>query len=275
MNAKEHFEAADLSAAIAAAREEVRKHPADTARRGFLCELLCFAADWERADRQLDALGEQEAEAQLGIAMFRQVLRAAQARQQFFDEGRLPEFVDPACERLNCHMEASIHLREGRPEEAATLLDKAEQLRPKPSGTCNDEPFADFRDLDDLTSSYFEVLTSNGKYYWIPMERVELIEFRAPQRPRDLLWRRAHMIVKDGPDGEVFMPVLYAGSHDDEDQRVRLGRYTDWQGEESEPSCGRGQRMFLVGDRTLSIMELTQLQLSDPVGAPDRGEDTV
>ena len=50
------------------------------------------------------------------------------------------------------------------------------------------------------------MLTSTGKYYWIPMERVEMIEFHDPARPRDLLWRRAHMVVRGGPDGEVFLP---------------------------------------------------------------------
>ena len=80
------------------------------------------------------------------------------------------------------------------------------------TGTCDDQPFDDLRDLDELTASFFEVLTSTGKYFWIPLERVDTVEFRAWERPRDLLWRRAHMVVRGGPDGEVYLPVLYAGS---------------------------------------------------------------
>ena len=106
------------------------------------------------------------------------------------------------------------------------------------------------------------VLTSTGKYYWIPMERVELIEFRPPERPRDLLWRRSHMVVRGGPDGEVFLPGLYFGSHADEDDRVRLGRYTDWRGGDGTPTRGIGQRVFLVGDSDQAILELQNISIA-------------
>src|SRR5689334_9834599 len=68
MNAQEHYRAGHLQEALAAATADVKSHPADTTRRGFLCELLCFAGDWERADRQLDALAQQDPEAMVGIS---------------------------------------------------------------------------------------------------------------------------------------------------------------------------------------------------------------
>jgi type VI secretion system protein ImpE len=105
----------------------------------------------------------------------------------------------------------------------------------------------------------FEVLTSNGKYYWIPVDRVESIEFRPPQRPRDLLWRRARMIVHDGPDGEVYLPALYAGSHAAAEDGLRLGRATDWAGGQGRPVRGSGQRTFLVGDEAKTLMEIQVL----------------
>ena len=89
-----------------------------------------------------------------------------------------------------------------------------------------------------MTASFFEVLTSTGKYFWIPLERVELVEFRPPERPRDLLWRPVHMIVRGGPDGEVYLPVLYAGSAADADDQIRLGRTTEWRGD-----AGAGSRL--------------------------------
>lgn len=256
MDAKEHYEAGRLDDAITAATQEVKRHPADTGRRGFLAELLCFSGQLERADLQLEAMGTQDPQSMVGIAMFRQLIRAEQARQQFYNEGRLPEFLDQPDERLKRHLEASILIREGKQGEAAGLLRRAEEARPQVSGTSGDEAFDDLRDLDDLTASFFEVLTSNGKYYWIPMERAELIEFRPPKRPRDLLWRRAHIVVGGGPDGEVFVPALYAGSHADSDDRVRLGRSTDWRGGDDTPARGIGQRMFLVGNEDRGILTL-------------------
>ena len=51
------------------------------------------------------------------------------------------------------------------------------------------------RDADDLLASCFEVITTTGKYFWIPPERVLLMEFHPAKRPRDLFWRRATMMV--------------------------------------------------------------------------------
>ncbi len=114
------------------------------------------------------------------------------------------------------------------------------------------------RDLDDRTAGFFEVLTSTGKYFWIPTEQVASIEFRPPKRPRDLLWRRAHMIVRDGPDGEVFLPTIYAGAEDAPDS-VRLGRSTDWREGDEGLVEGVGLRMFLIGDEGRTIMDIGTL----------------
>jgi type VI secretion system protein ImpE len=262
MNAQELFKAGELADAVAAATDDVKQHPADSSRRGFLSELLCFAGDFARADAQLDALAHQDPQLSLGISMFRQLIRAEQARQQFYAEGRVPDLLDTPPPHLRHCLEASICIREGRSGEAVALLDEAERIRPVVSGVCNGQVFSNLRDVDDLTAPVFEVLTSNGKYYWIPIERVEVLEFRVPERPRDLLWRRVHMIVRDGPDGEVFLPTLYPGSASDANEQFRLGRMTDWRGGDGSPVCGVGQRMFLVGDEGCSIMEFRELAIA-------------
>jgi type VI secretion system protein ImpE len=261
MNAGELFKAGRLAEAIAAATDEVKRHPTDSSKRGLLAELLCFAGQWERADLHLDALGQQDPQAMMGISMFRQLIRGEQARQQFFTEGRVPEFLDKPSPCLQLHLEASIRIREGNFGEAVTMLEQAEELRPKVHGVWNSERFDDLRDLDDLVAPVFEVVTSTGKYYWIPIERVELIECRAPARPRDLLWRQVHMVVTDGPDGEVFLPTLYAGAHAETDDLARLGRKTDWRGGEGSPVRGVGQRSFLVGQSDHTILEFKELTI--------------
>src|SRR5262249_31933199 len=146
------------------------QHPTDRGIRGFLCELLCFSGDLERADRQLDALLHQDPEVMAGIGLFRQLIRAEQARQQFYTDGRLPEFLGQPSPVLRLHLEAAVLLRDGKATEAAAVLARAEADRIRVRGTCDDHAFDDFRDLDDVTASFFEVLTSNGKYYWIPIE---------------------------------------------------------------------------------------------------------
>lgn len=256
--AKDHYEAGKLNEAIAAQNEEVKKHPTDVNRRGFLCELLCFAGEIERIDKQLDTMGDQDPQAMMGIVLWRQLARAEMARQQFFTEGRVPEFLDGVpSDVLKLHLEASILVREGKGAEAAAKLGEAETIRPKVSGHCDGVAFDELRDLDDMTSPFFEVLTSTGKYYWVPVERVESLDFKAPKRPRDLYWRQVHMVVRDeGPDGEVYMPVLYHGSDKKkDDDQIRLGRATDWVTGDG-PIRGLGQRTFLVGHEDKPILSL-------------------
>jgi type VI secretion system protein ImpE len=275
MNARECYQCGDLAGAVAAATDEVKRHPTQTSPRGLLAELLCFAGELERADKQLDAIGHQDPQAMLGISLLRQLVRAELSRQEFYLQGRLPEFLGPPPAHVRLALEASICVREGKPGEAAAKLGKAEQLRPHLQGTDGDKPFDDFRDVDDLTSTFLEVFTSTGKYYWIPNERVERIEFHAPERPRDLLWRRAHMIVIEGPDGEVFVPTLYYGSHADKDDRIKLGRMTDWRGGEGEPVRGFGQRLFLVGEEARSILEIQEITFMHPEADGVHGENPV
>lgn len=272
MNAKELFQAGQLAEAVAAAGDEVKRHPADVARRAFLCDLLCFAGELQRADKQLDAMGHQDPQAMVVISMVRQLIRAEQARREFHEQGRVPELLDQPPPHVQLRLEASIRVRDGQPHQAADLLGQAEGQRPKVAGTCDGQPFEDLRDLDDLVGSCLEVLTSTGKYYWIPIERVELIEFHAPEQPRDLLWRRVHMIVSGGPDGEVFLPTLYAGSHAESDDRLRLGRMTDWRGGEGEPVRGVGQRMLLLGEEDRSILELKEITITNPESGGERGQ---
>lgn len=260
--ASDHYRAGKLKEAVAAATEEVKARPADLARRGFLCELLCFAGELERADRLLDAAGQLAPGQALGISLLRHLLRAEQARRQLYGEGRLPEFIGPPSEDLRLRLQASIHLRDGKPEEAAALLGRAEEARPRLRGSVNGRPFEDFRDLDDLTASLFEVLTQNGKYYWISHALVERLEFQPPEHPHDLLWRRARMSVRGGPDGEVYVAALYPGSHLSADDGLRLGRATEWLGGDGAPARGVGQRTYLAGDRDLPILELARLELS-------------
>jgi type VI secretion system protein ImpE len=261
MTPSELYQAGKLDEAVAAALEGVKKHPTDTSRRGQLSELLMFAGDLERADKQLETMLHQDPSTVMGVGLLRQLIRAETARQQFIADGRLPEFVGGApTETLKLHLQASISLREGKMEEATQLLEQAEASRPKVSGNVDGQPFTDFRDLDDTTASFFEVITSNGKYYWIPIESVEFIDFRKPERPKDLLYRQAHMVVQGGPDGEVYLPTLYVGTHTLDDQ-LRLGRGTEWRGgEDGSPVRGAGLRMFLVGDEDRSILQMGKIE---------------
>jgi type VI secretion system protein ImpE len=259
LNVSDLFRAGELTAAIEAANSGLRKNPADLNARLLLAELLVFVGNLERADNILDAAAQIDPTAMIGIAEFRQLLRAAIARRQHSREGRLPEFLGEPTASLQSNLAARVALRAGDAEAAARHAAEAEALRPRVTGRAGDLQFDDFRDADDLHAGFFEVLTTTGKYFWIPTERVERVEFHPPRRPRDLAWRRASVSVTDGPDGEVYLPAVYDTGDIDIADNLRLGRATDWIGPEDGLVQGVGQRVCLVGDDAVGIMELTTL----------------
>ncbi len=261
-NGQELYRQGRLADAVAAMNAEVKAHPTDIAARGFLAELLCFEGNHQRVDLLLDQMAGLDGSLAVPLALMRQLLRADVARQQFHDEGRLPEFVDSPADWVKAYLEASIRVREGRFAEAVTLLAAAEAERPRVAGSHDGKTFDDFRDLGDLAPGILEVYTSTGKFFWIPLDRVVELEFRPPRRPRDLLWRQALMTVRNGPEGEVYLPALYAGSAGAGDDAVRLGRVTNWLGNDGEPVRGQGQRCFLVGEDDVPILELGRLSFS-------------
>jgi type VI secretion system protein ImpE len=262
MTAYELYRQAKLAEAIEAALRRVKTAPTDAEGRLLLCDLLCFDNQLERADRQLGVLVQQDPGMAGGVGLYRQLVRAEVARGDVFQSGRSPEFMGEIPDFLKLHLRASIALREGNVSEAGDLLRQAEQRRPSVQGECDGETFADLRDLNDLTGPFLEVLTSTGKYYWIGWERIEKLEFRPPKYLRDLLWRQTEMVIRDGPDAVVYVPVLYPGSHGSQDPEVRLGRRTDWIETLGGPTAGVGQRTLLVGDGDKSILSIGRISFS-------------
>jgi type VI secretion system protein ImpE len=261
------FRAGKLADAVAAANAAVRKAPADLAPRVLLAELLLFAGNLERADVILDAGSSVDPQAAVVIAEFRQLVRAEMARRQQRRDGRLPEFLGEPTATLATILQASVALRAGDATEAAALAAKAESLRPRVAGSIDGKAFDDFRDADDLQAGYFEVLTTTGKYFWIPTEQVESINFDKPKRARDLYWRRVNMSVRSGPDGVVYLPALYGDDDPNLTDALRLGQATDWIELSETLVRGAGQRMFLVGDDTISAMDMTEITFDPPTSA--------
>jgi type VI secretion system protein ImpE len=230
----------------------------------MLAELLLFAGNLERADTILDAAARTDPSGTVIVAEFRQLLRAETARRQLTTEGRVPEFLGEPPAALRAALAAHVALRAGDAEEAARHAAEAEELRPRVAGILGAKDaqtsFDDLRDADDLCAGFFETLTTTGKYYWIPTERIASVELHPPRRPRDLAWRRATMSVIDGPDGEVYLPAMYEAATADVADELRLGRSTDWTSEDRPPVRGVGQRLFLIGEDAIGIMDIASLR---------------
>ena len=71
MDAVNLYRAGQLREAIKALGDELRKKPLDAKRRTFLFELLCFAGEYDRAEKQLDVLAVATGGARRGSLLYR------------------------------------------------------------------------------------------------------------------------------------------------------------------------------------------------------------
>jgi type VI secretion system protein ImpE len=261
--AKELFDQGQLRAAIDAVTQEVKASPSDLKPRTFLFELLCFAGDWDRAEKQIDVVSQQSLEAAVSVQVLRDNIKAERERKRLFAEGVHPHFLTEPPAYVDVLLDAIVRLRAGDTAAARQLLDQAEEARPALSGKWNDEPFADFRDYNDLTGPVLELIVKD-KYVWIPLEQIRKIEIDPPRKLRDLVWIPARIQAADQTTGEVYIPALYAGSSDHENDQVKLGRMTDWKAVAEDLYTGAGLRLFLTDDEDRSVLDTRKIELDPP-----------
>ncbi len=185
MDLKQVLEAGDLEGAIRETSERVKKSPTDAAARYLLAEMHSVNADWIRVDKHLDLIFRQEEKLIPQVTIYRQLLRAAKSREECFEQGRVPMFQQEPGPVLELHLKAFIALREKQLGEARELLERVETERQRLAGTVDGSAFDDLRDLDDLTSSFLELMTATGDYYWVSFASLVQIEFSPAQRLRD------------------------------------------------------------------------------------------
>ncbi len=270
--AKALFDAGELGRAVEELLREVKANPADTTRRTFLFELLCFTGDWDRAEKQLDVIGHQSAKAEIGVQVYRNNIKAERDRRRLFSDGLQPHFLSEPPAYVDLHLAAINRLREGSPAEARETLDRAEEERPARSGKLNGREFQDFRDFDDVVGPVLELIVQD-KYTWLPFEQIKRLEIAPPKQLRDLVWTAARVESVDQTMGEVFVPVLYAGSSEHPNDQVKLGRMTDWKEVGAELYRAAGLRLFLVDDEDKPVFEARRVEfgpisISDQTQAP-------
>src|SRR3954469_15915218 len=84
MTARDLFQAGQLNEAIKALGAEVRDNPNDARRRTFLFELLCFAGEYDRAEKHLHILADSGGDQQMGAVLYFSALHAERLRQEKF-----------------------------------------------------------------------------------------------------------------------------------------------------------------------------------------------
>lgn len=227
----------------------VRADPANAAHRLDLADVLLVQGELERADTHLDLAAGQDTTLALPVALTRQLIRAAIARVETFEQRRPPELVAEP----DAAIEAALARLAGVEGAAAPVAAR---------GVADGRAVDELLDADDRTADVLEVLTSTGKYVWVPFGQIASLKLSVPERLRDVIWRPAELEVRGGPTGVVYLPAIYHARTMTDAQA--LGRETDWIEEGADDAnrvTGVGLRTFLVGDDALSLGEFTELSV--------------
>jgi len=263
--AKELLDAGKLQAAIEELTGRVKASPSDMRQRIFLFEMLLFAGDWDRAERQVDVIAHQSLESGLGVQVYRNNIKAERDRSRLFSDGLRPNFISDPPTYVELHLSAINRLREGDVREARETLDRAEEERPAFKGAINGQEFSDFRDYNDLVGPVLEAIVQD-QYTWIPFEQISRLEIGAPKQLRDLIWTPASIEATDGTSGEIYIHTLYEGSGNHSDDQVRLGRMTAWRDAGESLYLASGSRLFLIDGEDRALLEARTIELA-PVAA--------
>lgn len=237
MKAEQFLRDGRLEAAIQELGVRLRDHPEDRKSRTFLFELLCFNGDFDRAEKHLSFLGDENKEAAMGALVYHSALHAERLRRKMFENGEWPPPL---------------------PEEDSRF-----------QGTWNGKPFQSLVDSDPRVGPRLEIY-AGGDYMWIPLRHVRHMVMQPPARLRDLLWIPAKLItgpaLKDFELGEVMLPALAPLSYTHPDETVRLGRLTEWCADEAGNEAPYGLKTLLVDGEETPLLELRTLEVGEAEG---------
>jgi len=222
-----------LREAIRALGDELRSNPLDAKRRTFLFELLLFAGEFDRAEKQLDLLAGANAEAAAGTLLYRSALHAERTRRDMFANRETPDL-------------------------------KQEASHP---GLCNGKPFSEFIDSDPRIGANLEVFVA-GSYTWIPFHYLRRLEIEAPTNLRDLVWVPAR--IEASSDfrlqelGEVLLPVLCPLTFSHAEEAVQLGREAAWELDDLFGEIPFGAKLILVDGAEIPLLEVRSVSWPVP-----------
>jgi type VI secretion system protein ImpE len=256
--AKVKLDEGDLAGAIASAIQTVKHNPTDASARIFLFELSAFSGDWDRAEKQLDAIGHQDANSAIGSVIYRHNFQNERERINVFEHSSKPGTITATPSYVEELVRAVDLVRREEFGQARELLDKVEEERPAFPVEVNGQRYEDLRDYNDLTMCVFEAFFKDN-YIWLPFEEVSSIEFLERKSLRDVYWPQAKVELVNGSSGEMFFPALYVNSWKSSDDQLRLGRSVDWRDLGSDIYVGEGVRLFWMDGKEMPALDVQKI----------------
>jgi len=267
--AEESVRAGRLAEALTSVQAQVKKQPGDPKLRVFLFQLLAVMGQWERAATQLEVVGELDPATLEMARTYGAVLACERLRASVFAGHTTPLLFGEPSSWMALLIKALQLMAQGKLVEARALRDKAFEDAPttagtltvrSPTGSAEDHAFSWIADADPRLGPVLEVIV-NGKYYWLPFERVRELALEAPTDLRDLAWTPAVLTFANGGETVAFIPTRYPGSEAAPDAAVVAARSTVWTEQGPELFVGLGQRVLATDAGEHGLMDVRRVRL--------------
>ena len=263
MLAEDSLRAGDLEGALHQLQAQIRKEPANAAARVFLFQLLTILGQWPRALAQLGVAGELDAGTLAMVQTYRAAVRCEVQRSEVFAGKRAPLVFGQPEEWIALLLESQRLLAQGASEQAREVSARALAAAPATAGTIDGASFAWIMDGDSRLGPILEAIV-NGRYYWIPFQRIASIQFEPPADLRDLVWLPAYFTWANGGEGVGLVPTRYPGSESSQDPQIRLAHSTEWWETTPGVYLGQGQRMLMTDSGDHPLLDIRRIELSSP-----------
>jgi type VI secretion system protein ImpE len=248
----------DPSKSLALLTDQIRLKPQDFKQRVYLVQLLCVLGQWDRALTQLTVAAELDATAIPMKQVYADAIQGEGLRADVFAGKRSPMLFGQPDEWTALLIESVMQAGDGNNELAEDLRKRAFDAAPTRSGTINGEAFDWLCDGDMRLGPVLEAYV-NGRYYWVPFNRLATVKIEAPEDLRDYVWTPAHLTFVNGGETLALIPTRYPGSEASDDSQIQLARKTSWIELRPEVFAGLGQRSFSSSNADYALMDVREI----------------
>ncbi|MDX2132086.1 MAG: type VI secretion system accessory protein TagJ [Planctomycetota bacterium] len=272
MTPEELLKAGRLDDCLSQTERGVRSAPADPKLRVMLFQVLAVMGQWDRALTQLEVAAEMNAENALMGQMYRAAILCEKFREDVFAGRRSPLILGEPEAWIGMMVQAAALAGQGNHAAASDLRARALEDAPTSAGEIDIGPeegrtqtqrFEWIADLDETMGPMFEALV-DGKYYWVPWNRVQLLRLEPPTDLRDTVWLPGQMVLSAGGEKVVLIPARYPGSElARHDAGLRLGRRTEF-GDRGGWEGPLGQRMLNTDAGEYALLTCRAVRIDGP-----------
>jgi type VI secretion system protein ImpE len=263
-NAEEQLRTGAPREALKLLQDQVKAKPQDAKLRVFLFQLLCVLGQWERALTQLETAAALDAAALAMKEMYREAIKCELLRAEVFRGRKSPMVFGEPETWLALLIESLLQQGAGDAKQAEVLQKQAFEQAPETAGKLDDQPFTWIADADMRLGPVLEAML-NGRYYWVPFNRLARVTIEAPADLRDSVWMPAYLQFENGGESPALIPTRYPGSEASEDGLILLARKTTWEETAVDQYRGLGQRLLATDAGEFPLMDIRVIDIQAAV----------